>query len=61
MHAILLAELARQFTPLLARVGRLIRGLREGDPVAWACLIGVVVLLIAVGFYRSRRNGTPSD
>jgi hypothetical protein len=40
-----LTGIALGFSPLFAARGRLIRGLIEGDPVAWTILVGAVVIM----------------
>ncbi len=43
-------------TSVLARGGRLIRDLMEGDPVAWTIVGVVVVGMIAWAVIKSRMN-----
>ncbi len=43
------------FEPLLgAGIGRLIRGLTEGDPVAWGVVGVIVVVAIVGGIWKAR-------
>lgn len=42
--------------PAKSKLFNLLRGLREGDPVVWAIVAGVVVLLAFLAYLKSRIN-----
>jgi hypothetical protein len=45
-----------EFVPILAaRLGRLLNGLSEGDPVAWSILVGVIVISIGISLWKKSR------
>jgi hypothetical protein len=52
---------AAQTSPVLAGRGRLLQKLLEGDPVAWSCLAGVLVVMGGWSFYKSKKNNGQAD
>jgi hypothetical protein len=59
--AVSLLSFAADTLPVFAHRGRLIQKLLEGDPVAWAILGGIVVIVVGYSIYKAKTKKGESE